>query len=252
MPALAATNLSVTTTQGETLLESVSLAVKRSETLLLAGPSGSGKSLLLRALGGLLAGRPNLARTGSITVSGETGHLFQRPRTQLVRRTVRQDVAFGLENRGVAPDEIERRIDEWATRLSATSLLDREIDRLSRGETAIVALLGSLVTDPAVVLMDEPLAPLDHPNRSLVLDAIETLREDDTALIVAERDVRDLLALADRAALLEDGAVTAQGAIRALVPEMERAGVALPFATRVALEGGAAEMPLEPSARREP
>lgn len=252
MSVLAATDLSVTTSQGETLLDSVSLAVDRGETLLVGGPSGSGKSMLVRALGGLLTRRPNLDRSGSVTAPDEIGHLFQHPRTQLVRRSVWQDVAFGLENRGVAPAEIERRIDDWADRLHASSLLDRDIDHLSRGETAIVALLGSLVTEPAVVLMDEPLAPLDLPNRSLVLDAIETLREGDTALLVAERDVRDLLALADTAVLLENGRVAAEGSVRDLVPEMDRAGLKLPFVTRVALERGASAIPLAPGSRDTP
>jgi energy-coupling factor transporter ATP-binding protein EcfA2 len=154
---------------------------------------------------------------------------------------VRSDVAFGLENRGVDPAVIHERIGTWAERLHVTHLLDREVEALSRGETTLIALLGVLVTDPDLLVLDEPLAALDFANRELVLEAIEDLR-DRTAMLVTEQDVSSLLTRADRALLLDTGQVVSAGSTRSILRDFQEIGVRLPFATQVALERG---QPLE-------
>ncbi|MFB6069564.1 MAG: energy-coupling factor ABC transporter ATP-binding protein [Halanaeroarchaeum sp.] len=238
MTVLVATDLAVTTAAGDALVDGVSLAVDAGETVVVAGPSGSGKTTVTKALGGLLDSRPNLAVEGSVERPGNVGFLFQNPKTQLVRRTVEHDVAFGLENRGVPRAEMRERIREWAERLDATRYLDRAVDELSRGETAVVVLLGALVTEPDVLVLDEPLAPLDAPNRRLVLETIETLQARGTALLVAEHDLRDLLPVADRVLVLESGRVTARGPVHRHLHRLRSLGLRLPFATEVALERG--------------
>lgn len=221
----------------KTLLSDIGLDIGSTETVLLAGPSGSGKTLLGTAIAGLIGERATLSTNGGITRHGSVGMLFQNPRTQLVRERVRSDVAFGLENRGVDPDRIEDRIDDWADRLDAGHLLERPVGALSRGETAIVALLGTLVTEPDLVVLDEPLAALDARNRRLVLDAIETL-QGERALLVIEQDTTDVLALASRTVLLEDGAIVKRGKPRTVVGSLRDAGLEIPFATAVALARG--------------
>mgnify|MGYP000285279343 CR=1 FL=1 len=241
MSLLAAQDLTVSGPAGERLLGDLSLSIGAEETVLLAGGSGSGKSLLGLALGGLLDNRPSLSTAGTVSRSGSVGLLFQDPRTQIVRERVRSDVAFGLENRGVPPAEIHERIDAWARRLAATHLLDRPVKALSRGERTLVALLGVLVTEPDVIVLDEPLAALDATNRSVVLDTIDELRGDHT-LLVTEQHVSPLLTRIDRVLVLEDGEIAGAGTPREVLPILERTGVRLPFGTRVALERGA---PLE-------
>ncbi len=216
------------------LLESVSLALEAEETVLLAGPSGSGKTLLGSAVAGLLQDQPGLTRGGSLERNGSVGMLFQTPRRQLVRETVRADVAFGLENRGVEPARIHELIDRWADRLDADPLLDRRVDTLSRGETTLVALLGVLVTQPDLIVLDEPLASLDGANRRRVLAAIDSIQEH-TGLLVTEHDVTDLLHRVDRVEILEAGAITDSGSPRSVVASLQETGVKLPFETRVAL-----------------
>jgi len=235
MSLLAARDVTVTGPDADPILQNVSLSIEDGETVLLAGGSGSGKSLLGLSLCGLLENRPGLSVTGEVERSGSVGLLFQDPRTQLVRERVRSDVAFGLENRGVAPERIHELIDTWAERLSVTHLLDREIAGLSRGERTLVALLGVLVTEPDVIVLDEPLAALDATNRSLVLDTIDSLRGE-TALLVTEQHVSPLLTRVDRVLVLEDGEVGAMGSAREVLPALKRARVRLPFSTQVALE----------------
>jgi energy-coupling factor transporter ATP-binding protein EcfA2 len=237
MTVASVEGLTVHGPDAEPLVVDVSLAVEDGEMVLLAGPSGSGKSIFGTALGGLLGDRPSLTVSGSIERNGEIGMLFQDPYTQLVREDVLADVAFGLENHGVDPATIHERIDSWADRLDATHLLDREVASLSRGETTLVALLGTLVLDPDLIVLDEPLAPLDAGHRRLVIDALDELREH-ASLLVAEHDVTDLLERADRVALLEDGRIQDRGRPREVVASLRAAGVRLPFATAVALERG--------------
>jgi len=235
MTVLAADGLGVRAADGTALLDGVSLAVARGETVLVCGRPGSGKTLLAKALRGLLDDRRDLTVRGTVTHEGDVGFVFQRPATQLVRRVVRSDVAFGLENRGVHPTDIEERIDRYARVLDAEGLLDREVRDLSGGETAIVALLGSLVTEPEVLVLDEPVATLDAPNARLVLDAIDRLRGTGTAVVVAEHDVRDLLGRADRVVLLAGGRVVTEGPPADCLEDLRTAGVRLPVATAVAL-----------------
>ena len=235
MTVLSAEALGVRTREGTDLLADVSLRVDAGETVLVCGPPGGGKTVLVKALRGLLDDRTDLEVAGSVDRAGDVGVVFQRPATQLVRRVVRRDVAFGLENRGVDPETIEARIERHAAALGATSLLDRAVADLSGGETTVVALLGSLVVEPDVLLLDEPVATLDHRNTRLVLDAVDRLRRGGTAVVVAEHDVRDLLDRADRVLLLASGRVGTRGPPADVLEDLDAAGVKLPFATSVGL-----------------
>lgn len=233
MSRLSVRELTVRDRDGATLLDSVSLAVEADETVLLAGPSGSGKSLLALAAAGLIETRPGLSRDGSVERSGPVGVLLQDPRSQLVRETVYSDVAFGLENEGLAVDRIHERIDRWAGSLEATHLLDRRVDSLSRGETTLAALLGVLVTEPELLILDEPLSSLDAPSRGAILKRLDTLES--VGLLVTEHDAVGLLERVDRVALLASGRIETRGTPRAVLPALKAFGVRLPFGTEFAL-----------------
>lgn len=249
MTVLATDSLDVTTDDGTPLLSDVTVSVERGETVLLCGGPGSGKTLLAKALAGLLDRRADLQVAGTVTRAGEVGFVFQYPATQLVRRSVRHDMGFGLENRGVGRRAIADRVERYASRFDAEALLDRAVDELSAGETAVVALLGILVTEPDVVILDEPLSTLDHPSTRRVLAAIDRLRSSGATVVVAEHDARDLLVRADRVLRLESGRIADVGPPRAVVESLYRSGVKLPFGTQLAIErGGPGErsVPLAP------
>ncbi|MFB6299145.1 MAG: energy-coupling factor ABC transporter ATP-binding protein [Halobacteriales archaeon] len=229
MTAVATTELSVRTTGGQAILSDVSIEIEHGETVLLCGQPGSGKSMLLKAIKGLLADRDDLRVDGEISRTADIGIVFQNPAQQLVRSTVRRDIAFGLENRGIAVPEIESRIERYAELLEATHLLDRPTEALSHGEAATVALLGMLVVEPAIILLDEPLATLDYPNQQLVIDSIDRLIASDRTVVIAEHDTRELLDRVDRVLLLEDGTIERTGQPSALGPALYAAGMAVPF-----------------------
>ena len=195
----------------------VDLRVERGERVLLLGPSGAGKSTLLAALAGLLA-EDSGEQAGEATVDGlhpraardRVGIVFQDPQTQLVMARAGDDVAFGLENRGVPGPQIWPRVDEALTRVGFPYGRDRRTDALSGGEQQRLALAGALALRPGLLLLDEPTANLDPAGAALVRETIAALR--DVTVVLVEHRVAEALPLVDRVVVLDpDGGVLADG-----------------------------------------
>ncbi len=203
------------------------LDIRRNEYVGITGPNGAGKSLLLQMIGGL---RPPTA--GSVTFDDTNGskaprpgYLFQNPSDQLLGSTVERDLAFGLENAAVAPVEIRRRVDEALERHGLVELARRPPHLLSEGEKQRVAFASVLILDPEVLLVDEPTARLDAPDRAEFLQRLrEAHRGGATVLHVTHRP--EELALATRVIALREGRVAFDGPPGDLSPgDAERCGV---------------------------
>ncbi|MCX4470637.1 energy-coupling factor ABC transporter ATP-binding protein [Micromonospora sp. NBC_01655] len=190
----------------------VDLRVERGERVLLLGPSGAGKSTLLAALAGLLP-EDSGEQEGTVEVDGvdprkdreRVGIVFQDPDTQLVMARCGDDVAFGLENRGVPADQIWPRVDEALRRVGFPYGRDRPTAALSGGEQQRLALAGTLALRPGLLLLDEPTANLDPAGAALVRRAVADALDGDTTLILVEHRVAEALPLVDRVVVLEPG-----------------------------------------------
>ncbi|MFI0796472.1 ABC transporter ATP-binding protein [Micromonospora rubida] len=190
----------------------VDLRVERGERVLLLGSSGAGKSTLLAALAGLLP-EDSGEQEGTVEVDGvdpradreRVGIVFQDPETQLVMARCGDDVAFGLENRGVPADEIWPRVDEALRRVGFPYHRDRPTAALSGGEQQRLALAGALALRPGLLLLDEPTANLDPAGAALVRRAVADAMDGDTTLILVEHRVAEALPLVDRVVVLEPG-----------------------------------------------
>ncbi|MCB0867470.1 MAG: ABC transporter ATP-binding protein [Solirubrobacterales bacterium] len=189
----------------------VSIGIDR-ETLALVGPSGAGKTTILKAIGGLM-----VPDSGRIALGGEawfdsTGGVMLPPENRSVgmvfqeyalfpHMTVRENIAYG-EHKGA------RRTDELIERFRITSLADTRPSGLSGGERQRVALARALVRDPAVLLLDEPLSALDAHTRQVVREELRTLLEElDLPTVLISHDFADASALASRAGVLIEGEV---------------------------------------------
>jgi energy-coupling factor transport system ATP-binding protein len=191
----------------------VDLRLERGERVLLLGPSGAGKSTLLAALAGLLP-EDSGEREGTVTVDGEetraardrVGIVFQDPQSQLVMSRAGDDVAFGLENRGVRAEEIWSRVDAALGSVGFAYPRDRDTSRLSGGEQQRLALAGALALRPGLLLLDEPTANLDPEGADLVRGAVgHALADRATTLVLVEHRLAEALPLVDRVLVLAAG-----------------------------------------------
>jgi energy-coupling factor transport system ATP-binding protein len=198
----------------------VDLRIGHGERVLLLGASGAGKSTLLAALAGLLP-QDSGESAGTVEIDGldahnardQAGIVFQDPQTQLVMARSGDDVAFGLENRGVPADRIWERVSDALDRVGFAYPITRPTGKLSGGEAQRLALAGVLALRPGLLLLDEPTANLDPAGAALVREALRRSRDDVTTLIIVEHRVTEALPLVDRVIVLEPGGgVRADGA----------------------------------------
>ncbi|MFP1918039.1 ABC transporter ATP-binding protein [Lonsdalea quercina] len=185
------------------VLSDVSLTLGQGEILALLGPSGCGKSTLLNILSGL-----EDADSGTLTIQGEPaarfrhwqriGYLFQEDRL-LPWRTVQQNVNFGLETLRLRPEERRRRVTEALELVGLSAFARYWPHQLSGGMRSRVALARSLVTQPEILLMDEPFSKLDPQTRSAMHDEILRIqRLTGMAIVLVTHEVEEAVVLANR------------------------------------------------------
>jgi energy-coupling factor transport system ATP-binding protein len=192
----------------------VDLRVDAGERVLLLGASGAGKSTLLAAVAGLLP-EDSGEQAGVVRVDGLAPHkarervglVFQDPQTQLVMARSGDDVAFGLENRGVPADEIWPRVDVALEQVGFRYGRHRPTGALSGGEQQRLALAGVLALRPDLLLLDEPTANLDPAGAELVRAALAGALAGDsrTTMLIVEHRVAQALPLVDRVVVLSPG-----------------------------------------------
>ncbi len=206
---------------GRQALSDVSLHVEPGEFVVLAGLSASGKSTLIRAACGLVPHFHGGEAQGRVVVGGldtrdhgpgdiaaVCGTLLQDPETQVVMGSVRAELAFPLENRGLRSAAVARGVEEAALALGIAELLDRPTHELSGGELQRVALGAALAARPSLVLLDEPTSQLDPVAGDELVWLLRRLNEEwGTAVVLAEHRLERCLAHADRVVVIDDGRV---------------------------------------------
>jgi len=196
-------------------LRDVTLELEPGEVVALLGPSGGGKSTLLRALAGLVphfhggrfAGRVEVGgldtrRVRPADLAGTVATLFQDPEDQAVFTRVAAEVQFGLENLGTPPAEIVPRAEEALAAVGALHLAERPVAELSGGELQRVCLASTLALRPRLLLLDEPTSQLDPEG---AVAAIELARDSGAAVVVSEQRPERVLEAADRVLFLAGG-----------------------------------------------
>ena len=196
----------------------VDLAVQGGECLVLLGPSGCGKTTLLRLLAGLEQPDRGTISLGDRVITDvppaerDVAMVFQNY-ALYPHLTVRGNIAFPLETRGVARAEIATRVDGVAARMGLDGLLDRRPAQLSGGQQQRVALARAMVRNPAVYLLDEPLSNLDAQLRARMRAELKRLQQElATTTLYVTHDQGEAMTLGDRVALLREGRIEQLGA----------------------------------------
>jgi cobalt/nickel transport system ATP-binding protein len=212
--ALQLEDVSVSFPGGVAALRGVDLRLPEGRRLALLGLNGSGKTTLLLAAAGLVS------HTGTIHVAGQRlssatasrcrrrlGFVFAVPEDQLLFPKVLEDVAFSLVARGLAPQEAKPRATRALEQLDALALAERSPHELSHGERVRVALAGAIVTEPTLLLLDEPAAGLDPPTKRRLAKLLCRL---DAAMLIATHDLGFARRCCQGYVLLDGGMVRQQ------------------------------------------
>lgn len=226
------------------VLKDVSIDIDRGEYIAIIGHNGSGKSTFAKLLNLVLE-----PTGGSIFIDGKSivasdmtdedvfalrknvGMVFQNPDNQLVATVVEEDVAFGPENLGVAPEEIRARVDEALRLVGMSEYAKHEPHCLSGGQKQRIAIAGIIAMMPECMIFDESTAMLDPMGRREVVETMEMLRREKNITVITITHHMDEAARADRIIVLDDGCILRDGTPEQIFSEPEllaRAGLDVP------------------------
>ena len=215
-------NLNFSYDQTQDVVKDVSFVVKKGSYTTLIGHNGSGKSTIAKLIIGLLE-----KEKGSILIDGEElrletiegirrkiGIVFQNPDNQFIGATVRDDIAFGLENHQVAPSEMDEIIENYAKEVGMSEYLDHEPTRLSGGQKQRVGIARALANNPKVLLCDEATSALDPQTTKSILDLLKDINQSlQLTIVLITHEMQVIKEICDKVAVIENGKIIEQGPV---------------------------------------
>ena len=209
------------TMQGKRILSDINLEIQDGEFVLICGESGCGKTTMTKLINGLI---PHFVRDvsvdGTITVCGKNvaempmyeiaelvGSVFQNPRTQFFYTNSNAEMAFGLENRGVEPENIRKRIKNTINELDIEKLEDRDVFSMSGGEKQLLAFASVYAMNPQIYVLDEPSANLDIAAMEKLSERMKVIKEKGHTVVVAEHRLAWIQKFADRIIYMKEGRI---------------------------------------------
>lgn len=234
--------------QPVSVLENLGVRIRAGEFVAVLGHNGSGKSTLAKHFNAIL-----LPQGGTVTVGGmdtadegnllsirqSVGMVFQNPDNQIVATIVEEDVAFALENMGVEPGEIRRRVDDALRTVHMYEYREHAPHQLSGGQKQRVAIAGIIAMRPKCIVLDEPTAMLDPKGRGEVMKTIRALNRDYGITVVLITHYMDEAARADRVVVMDGGKIMLDDTPKRVfshVAALKEVGLDVPQATELAHE----------------
>lgn len=236
-------NLSHRTIDGKLILDSINLAIETAEFVVVAGPNGSGKSSLFKHLNGLLTPSEGSVLINGIPVADDVkrarklvGMIFQEADAQIVGETVFDDAAFGPENLGFSPAEVQKMVDKTLELVGLAHLRELPPHLLSGGEKRRLAIAGVLTMAPRVLVFDEPFSNLDYSGIKQVLAQMAALHSDGHTIVVSTHTLETVAGMADRLILMQAGKVVKDGSFDKILHSVEDFGIRMPEAIRFGMK----------------
>lgn len=225
-------------------IDDISFSIEKGSYTTILGHNGSGKSTIAKLLMGLLEKKSGEIVIGGIPLTEETlnqvrsqiGIVFQNPDNQFIGATVRDDIAFGLENNCVDPALMDDIINEYAKKVNMYDFLDHEPTKLSGGQKQRVAIAGILAMSPSIIILDEATSMLDPKGRNEINALVHQLNKDKNMTIVSITHDIEEAALSDYVILLSDGHIVDEGRPEEVLmkkEEIESLALDIPFAYKI-------------------
>ncbi|HBE06525.1 MAG TPA: ABC transporter ATP-binding protein [Firmicutes bacterium] len=236
MSILTTKNLTHTFPDGTTGIADISLQFGAGEFVIIAGANGSGKTVFIRHLNGLLT--PTRGKvlidgvpiTKNITATRrKIGLIFQDSDSQIVGQTVAEDVAFGPENLNLSPSEVEQAVAEALRATGLEDLSGKDPRTLSGGQKKKLAIAGVLVMQPEILIFDEPFTGLDYAGVVQILQQIVQLHQAGHTILLVTHELEKVLAHADRLIILHQGKLVEDGAPQEVIYRAANYGVRVPL-----------------------
>lgn len=218
------------------VLKGINLQIERGQFVALLGRVGAGKTTLCLTLNGLVPHATGGVFRGDVTVLGQNtkqrtvpdlarqvGLVFQDPESQIVQTRVEDEVAFGCENLGIAPAEIEERVAWALAAVGLTGYRERSTLLLSGGEKQRVAIAAMLAMRPQVLVLDEPTASLDPMGKSAIFKVLAELRDrHEMTIVMATQELERIARFADRVVALHEGQIGLDGSPQEVFGQVAR------------------------------
>ena len=208
-------HVTVTLDQIQPLFENLTCNIKKNSLTLLIGPTGSGKTTILRLIKGIIPYLITATISGSVLINGkektetnffrqslDIGYLFQDFDLQFIGSTVEEELIFSLENMGQPSNIIRGRLDWFLKKYPLfQSILNRNPHTLSGGELAQIVFISTIIADPDILLLDEPLENLDSKSKTLFLGLLQSYKGKKT-IVISSHDIASFIDLTDEILVL--------------------------------------------------
>lgn len=237
--------------QEEKTIKNLDLYVKQGEFVGIIGKNGSGKTTLCNIIRGIIPDFVQGEITGSISIDNKNindiergemaelvGFVFQNPFSQIsgIKKTVFEEIAYGLENLGVEREEIRQRVTDVIKLLKIEDLQDKNPNELSGGQSQRVAIASIIVMNPKVLIFDEPTSQLDPLGTEEIFDILKLLKSQNKTIILVEHKIDLIAEYADRVVVMDDGEIIFNGETHEVLSndKIEQHNVSMPIVSKLA------------------